>query len=35
VKTVVEKHRGEIKVDSLPDEGTTFTLRFPISDPML
>lgn len=35
VKTVVEKHRGEITVDSTPDEGTTFTLKLPISDPML
>ncbi|MFO8140709.1 MAG: CHASE2 domain-containing protein, partial [Marinobacter sp.] len=34
VKTVVEKHRGEITVDSEPGEGTTFTLKVPIADPM-
>ncbi|MGC8121243.1 CHASE2 domain-containing protein [Marinobacter sp. VGCF2001] len=35
VKTVVEKHRGELGVDSKPDEGTTFTLKLPIANPML
>lgn len=34
VKTVVEKHRGAIAVDSKPDEGTTFTLKLPIAHPM-
>ncbi|MDP4549208.1 PAS domain-containing sensor histidine kinase [Marinobacter sp. MDS2] len=34
VKTVVEKHKGKIYVDSLPGEGTTFTLKLPIADPM-
>ncbi|MBE0486229.1 CHASE2 domain-containing protein [Marinobacter sp.] len=34
VKTVVEKHRGQITVDSAPDDGTTFTLKLPIADPM-
>ncbi len=34
VKTVVEKHRGDLSVDSIPDEGTTFTLKLPMADPM-
>ncbi len=34
VKTVVEKHRGAITVDSKPGDGTTFTLKLPIADPM-
>ncbi|MDO6443632.1 CHASE2 domain-containing protein [Marinobacter sp. 2_MG-2023] len=34
VKTVVEKHRGEIYVVSSPGEGSSFTLKLPITDPM-
>ncbi|WP_323752352.1 CHASE2 domain-containing protein [Marinobacter sp.] len=34
VKTVVEKHKGKINVDSMLGEGTTFTLKLPIADPM-
>ncbi|WP_303292261.1 CHASE2 domain-containing protein [Marinobacter sp. SS5-14b] len=34
VKTVVEKHKGDITVDSTLDEGTTFTLKLPMADPM-
>ncbi len=34
VKTVVEKHKGKIYVDSMLGEGTTFTLKLPIADPM-
>ncbi len=35
VKTVVEKHRGEISVVSNPGEGSSFTLKLPITDPMV
>ena len=29
VKQIVEAHGGTISVESLPDDGTTFTARFP------
>jgi two-component system phosphate regulon sensor histidine kinase PhoR len=33
VKEVVEAHKGYIDVHSTPDEGTTFTLSFPLAEP--
>ena len=30
VKTIMEAHRGKIKVDSIVGKGTTFTLEFPL-----
>jgi two-component system phosphate regulon sensor histidine kinase PhoR len=32
VKTIVDAHRGKIKVDSIIGKGTTFTLEFPLKD---
>jgi signal transduction histidine kinase/FixJ family two-component response regulator len=32
VKEVVEAHQGYIDVQSVPDEGTTFTLSFPVAE---
>jgi signal transduction histidine kinase len=34
VKTVVEKHRGNINVSSNPDIGSTFTITLPLTDPL-
>ena len=34
VKTVVEKHRGEISVSSSPGHGSAFTMKLPIADPL-
>lgn len=33
VKTVTEKHRGEISVISVPEEGSSFTMKIPVADP--
>ncbi|NMO20233.1 GAF domain-containing protein [Pyxidicoccus fallax] len=33
VKRILEEHRGEIAVDSIPGRGTTFTFRLPLSQP--
>ena len=32
VKAMVQRYRGEIRVDSIPDQGTTFTVSFPTFD---
>ena len=34
VKVVVDKHRGEIEIVSAEGEGSAFTLRLPIADPL-
>jgi signal transduction histidine kinase len=34
VKEVVEAHQGYIDVRSSPDQGTTFTMSFPIVEPV-
>lgn len=33
VRRILEEHRGEIAVDSIPGRGTTFTFRLPLSQP--
>jgi len=35
VKEVVDAHQGYIEVDSIPGEGTTFTLSFPLTQPLV
>ena len=32
VRTIVQRNRGEIRVDSVIDQGTCFTVNFPIFD---
>lgn len=34
VKVVIDKHKGRIGVVSMPGEGTTFTLRLPVLEPL-
>lgn len=33
VRELVEWHQGEIRVESIEQQGTTFTMRFPLSEP--
>ena len=33
VRRIIEKHHGTVELQSLPGEGSTFTLVFPIQDP--
>ena len=32
VRSIVQRNKGEIQVDSVPDQGTTFTVTFPVFD---
>ena len=32
VRTIAQRNRGEIEVESIPDQGTTFTVTFPVFD---
>ena len=32
VRTIVQRNKGEIEVSSIPDQGTTFTVTFPVFD---
>ncbi len=33
VKNIVEQHGGDISVESIPNKGSTFTMRFPLAEP--
>ena len=32
VRAIAQRNRGEIEVESVPDQGTTFTVTFPVFD---
>jgi two-component system NtrC family sensor kinase len=32
VKSIVENHQGQVWVDSIPDEGSTFTVVLPVAE---